>query len=172
MQHNLFFVRCGITSSLQVRRLQQSVKRKDLRPGPAARRQETDSHTGRRCAQQWIKISVRLGRALCDVTGGSPFGFLAAEYPSESPVVMPREGGVSSIPGAMGVCPHRNHVVTGSPAFAGDDMLFDAIIPGQILSLAVQDSASKRHFKTCEARSLGSCMLKPACSGVLRAERL
>ena len=47
---------------------------------------------------------------------------------------MPREGGASSTLGAMGLCPNRNHVDTGSPAFAGDDILFDAIVPEQILS--------------------------------------
>lgn len=50
----------------------------------------------------------------------------------ESRVVMPHESGASGIAITTRQCPDPNQVVTGSPAFAGDDARCDKIIPGQI----------------------------------------
>jgi DNA ligase-associated metallophosphoesterase len=65
-------------------------------------------------------------------TGEGPVSGSGPET-NESCVVMPRESGASSTPSAIRLCPNRNHVVTGSPAFAGNDRLFNEIIPEQIL---------------------------------------
>ena len=43
---------------------------------------------------------------------------------------MPRESGASSNPRVIGRAPNRSHVVTGSPAFAGDDMYMNHLFSG------------------------------------------
>jgi hypothetical protein len=53
------------------------------------------------------------------------------------PLSYPARAGQPVFLSLMGWCFNRNHVVTGSFAFAGDDRLFEATIPGQILSRPV-----------------------------------
>ncbi len=73
---------------------------------------------------------------------------------SESCVVMPRESGASSTPSAAGLCPNQNHVVTGSPAFAGDDMLFDDMLFNEIIPEQIPGAQVDRRFAIADASEI------------------
>src|SRR5258708_15667106 len=58
--------------------------------------------------------------------------------------VMPRESEASSSQRVLRLGPNRNHVITGSPVFAGDDTPLEAFIPRR--SLKGRSAAQHGHF--------------------------